>query len=148
MTIGIDFDGTVVKHNYPEVGEDIGAVPVLKRLIECGHKLILFTMRDSKNGTLDDAVNWFKENNIPLYGVNKNPTQSWTDSPKAYCNLYIDDAAFGIPSKIDEETGRKYVDWEKVEKMLEEEGILRKVLKINEEQLRYFINQSIMNVLQ
>ena len=29
-TIAIDFDGTVVTHEYPKVGRDIGAVPVLK----------------------------------------------------------------------------------------------------------------------
>ena len=74
--IGIDFDGTVVTHMYPEVGKDIGAVPVLKRLVDCGNKLILFTMRDSKNGTLQDAINWFKENGIELYGVNTNPSQA------------------------------------------------------------------------
>lgn len=68
-TIGIDFDGTVVTHMYPEVGKDIGAVPVLKKLVDCGNRLILFTMRDSKNGTLQDAINWFKENGIKLYGV-------------------------------------------------------------------------------
>ena len=109
--IGIDFDGTVVTHMYPEVGKDIGAVPVLKRLVDCGNKLILFTMRDSKNGTLQDAINWFKENGIELYGVNTNPSQaSWTDSPKAHCHIYIDDAGLATPTKYDVESGREYVD--------------------------------------
>ena len=104
--IGIDFDGTVVTHEYPRVGRDIGAVPVLKRLVDSGNKLILFTMRDSRNGTLQDAINWFKENGIELYGVNTNPTQAdWTDSPKAHCNFYIDDAALGIPKNFDWKTG-------------------------------------------
>lgn len=123
-TIGIDFDGTVVTHEYPRVGRDIGAVPVLKRLVDSGNKLILFTMRDSRNGTLQDAINWFKKNGIELYGVNTNPTQAdWTDSPKAHCNFYIDDAALGIPKNFDWKTGRNYVDWERVEKLLEEEGL-------------------------
>lgn len=121
--IGLDFDGTVVTHRYPEIGDDIGAVPVLKELVEKGHKFILFTMRSTKNGTLQDAVNWFKENGIPLYGVNSNPTQaSWTDSPKAYCHVYIDDAAMGIPKKFDGE--RKYVDWDKLKELLKEEDLL------------------------
>lgn len=123
-TVGIDFDGTVVTHEYPRVGRDIGAIPVLKRLVESGNKLILFTMRDSRNGTLQDAINWFKKNGIELYGVNTNPTQAdWTDSPKAHCNFYIDDAALGIPKKFDWESGRNYVDWKRVEKLLEEEGL-------------------------
>lgn len=122
--IGIDFDGTVVTHEYPRVGRDIGAVPVLKRLVDSGNKLILFTMRDSRNGTLQDAINWFKENGIELYGVNTNPTQAdWTDSPKAHCNFYIDDAALGIPKNFDWKTGRNYVDWKRVEELLEEEGL-------------------------
>lgn len=49
MDIIIDFDGTCVTHEFPEVGKDIGAVSVLKELIKSGHNLILFTMR-SDNG--------------------------------------------------------------------------------------------------
>jgi hypothetical protein len=30
LIIGIDLDGTCVTHNYPHIGKDIGAVPVLK----------------------------------------------------------------------------------------------------------------------
>lgn len=32
MDIVIDFDGTCVTHEFPLVGKDIGAVPVLKKL--------------------------------------------------------------------------------------------------------------------
>ena len=53
MIINIDFDATCVTHDYPNVGKDIGAIPVLKLLVTEGHKLILFTMRDKKE--LDDA---------------------------------------------------------------------------------------------
>ena len=34
MIIAVDFDGTVVTHEYPRIGNDIGAVPVLKKMIE------------------------------------------------------------------------------------------------------------------
>ena len=122
MYIAIDFDGTCVTHEYPNVGKDIGAIPVLKNLIEKGHKLILNTMRSGK--TLDEAVNWFVSNEIPLYGINHNPTQNrWTDSPKVYANLYIDDASLGTPLRIDN-NGRPYVDWEAVEKYLKDNNIL------------------------
>lgn len=40
MKIAIDFDGTCVYHEFPKVGGDIGAVPVLKRLVEEGHQLV------------------------------------------------------------------------------------------------------------
>ena len=118
LYIGIDFDGTCVTHEYPRVGKDIGAVPVLKKLTDSGHLLILNTMRSGKE--LDDAAQWFIDNDIPLYGVNENPSQkSWTLSPKVYAHLYIDDAALGCPLKMDNAVSdRPFVDWEAVEEYL------------------------------
>lgn len=135
MTINIDFDGTVVSHNFPNVGKSIGAERVLKRLTDAGHQLILFTMRANRDKKkdpidptikdvtgkfLDDAVNWFKQNNIPLYGINTNPTQAnWTTSPKSYAELMIDDSALGCPLKYDLSLSeRPFVDWEQVEQLL------------------------------
>ena len=120
MIIGIDFDGTCVTHEFPATGKDIGAVPVLKRLVEKGHRLILFTVRSntdkgsSPGPHLDNAVQWFKDNDIPLFGVNVNPTQKhWSSSPKAYCNYYIDDAAVGCPLKTDPAlSDRPFVNWD------------------------------------
>ena len=138
MTIAIDFDGTCVSHAFPKIGKDIGAVPVLKELVAKGHKLILFTMRsDVENvpspefegnftGTyLSDAVEWFVQNEIPLYGIQTNPTQRhWTSSPKAYAERYIDDCAIGTPLiKLDEED-RPFVNWYEMKKLLIGEGIL------------------------
>ena len=34
MEICVDFDGTCVTHEFPKVGKDIGAVPVLKKLVD------------------------------------------------------------------------------------------------------------------
>ena len=48
MIVAVDFDGTCVKHKYPLMGEDIGAVPVLKALVAANHLLILYTMRTGK----------------------------------------------------------------------------------------------------
>ena len=140
MEICIDFDGTCVTHEFPKVGKDIGAVPVLKKLVAAGHNLILFTMRsDIEEVTsndygihkqageyLTDAVNWFIDNYIPLHGVNVNPTQhTWTKSPKAYGQLYIDDAALGCPLLYNPEiSDRPFVDWVKVEEMLKVIGVL------------------------
>ena len=120
MDILIDFDGTVVTHKYPKIGNEIdNCVKTLKRLIDSGHNLILFTMRDDIE--LQDAIQWFKSKNIPLYGINKNPTQHiWTTSSKAYGTLIIDDICLGIPLLYDNDSQRDFVDWNKVEKMLEE----------------------------
>jgi len=136
MDIAIDFDGTCVTHEYPKVGEDIGAVPVLKALVAKGHNLILFTMRSHKegispvtgkieNGGLWDALEWFQSNGIPLYGIQSNPGQEeWTSSPKCYAQLYIDDAALGCPLMYDWKIERPFVDWREVEEMLKLKGIL------------------------
>lgn len=141
MEICIDFDGTCVKHQFPNLGEDCPhAVMVLNRLVSSGHKLILFTMRsDIKDPKSEDkslyleggeyltqAVNWFKNKGIPLYGVQTNPTQkTWTHSPKAYGQLYIDDAALGCPLIYPKDKKqRPFVDWVKVASLLEEKGII------------------------
>lgn len=123
MDICIDFDGTCVTHRYPKIGRDIGAVPVLKKLTENGHQLILWTMRSGKE--LQEAVNWFKENDIPLYGVQRNPTQGgWTESPKAYAELYIDDAALGAPTIINNTiSNRKFMNWYEVYIILSNMGL-------------------------
>lgn len=125
MIIAVDFDGTCVTHEYPKVGREIGAVEVLKKLVAKGHHLILFTMRSGKE--LEDAVDWFKGHSIPLYGVNTNPTQKdWTQSPKAYAQLYIDDAALGCPLafEVNENKSRAFVAWGEVELILKRRGIL------------------------
>lgn len=135
MIIAVDFDGTCVTHEFPSIGKDIGAVPVLKELINNGHKLILLTMRSHKivkeNSVpidpLQDAIDWFKRNKIPLYGINKNPNQErWTSSPKVYANIYIDDAALGTPLKYDKDGAISipYVDWDKMRILLKIKGVL------------------------
>jgi hypothetical protein len=134
MIIAVDFDGTCVTHDFPRIGKDIGAIPILKRLVKRGHKLILFTMRsDIENPTSDDynilpqggtyltdAVNWFKENGIELFGINENPDQkSWTNSPKPYAHLYIDDAAFGCPLIVDGRISKRpFVNWDDISSTL------------------------------
>jgi hypothetical protein len=148
LYIVVDFDGTCVTHEYPRVGRDIGAQAVLKELVEAGHKLILFTMRCDKtkmcevqrtvdnmsiritepvviNDSLTQAVKWFKDNDIELFGIQTNPTQAkWTDSPKAYGHIIIDDAALGCPLIKGENGERDYVDWQAVREMLFDMDIL------------------------
>ena len=129
MDIVVDFDGTCVTHEYPEIGREIGATAVLRELADAGHRLILFTIRSNdkkrKNHTLDDAVDWFRQRSIPLFGIQSHPEQQlWTSSPKAYGEMYIDDAALGCPLIIPQNDNRPYVDWKTVRKLLEERNLL------------------------
>lgn len=128
MIIAVDFDGTIVEHQFPRVGPPVpGAVDWMKRFQELGAKLILWTMRsdgraDGSN-PLTDAVEYCRANGIEFWGVNTNPEQAaWTGSPKAYAHVYIDDAAAGTPLVFPHPaTGhdRPYVDWEEVGPLVE-----------------------------
>lgn len=140
MIIAIDFDGTCVTHEFPYVGKEIGAVPILKKLVLKGHELVLNTMRSNiekefqgivlnktqPGNYLNNAIKWFELHGIPLAGVYEHPSQNdWTLSPKAYAELYIDDAALGIPLLENKEySERPFVDWNIVENMLIQKGIL------------------------
>jgi len=123
--ICIDFDGTIVTHEYPKIGKPVkGAIEVMKELHDCGHKLILLTMRGGNE--LIYAVEYCRKNGIEFFAVNENPTQNrWTDSKKVYGNIYIDDAAIGCPLITpDDFISRDYIDWDKVRVMLVDYGIL------------------------
>jgi len=136
----VDFDGTCCTHEFPAIGKDIGAAPVLRELVSAGHQLILWTMRcdHTEPPTSDDpdihpvggnylseAVKWFEDRNIPLYGINTNPTQaSWSSSPKAYGTLCLDDINLGARlSKIAHL--RPFIDWPPTYDDLCHAGILK-----------------------
>ena len=141
MNIAIDFDGTCVAHDFPLIGKDIGAIPVLKKLIKHGHNLILFTMRSDVEKPVSDnpaitaiggkhlseAIKWFSLNGIPLWGIQTNPEQSsWTTSQKAFAHIYIDDSALGCPLKYDSKvSNRAFVDWEEAERILTERNFFK-----------------------
>lgn len=111
MIIGLDFDGTLVTHEYPDIGDDLGAGPWLHQLASMGCRFVLHTMRDGAE--LVAAGAYCRDRlGIALLGVNTNPGQhAWTMSPKAYCHLYVDDAGLGAPTKL---AGPKpAVDWER-----------------------------------
>lgn len=110
MIIAVDFDGTIVKHTFPEIGQPVpSALDWLHKFKLSGARLILWTMRSGLY--LEQAVDYCAQNRVHFFGVNHNPDQmSWTRSPKAYAHLYIDDAAAGCPLVIDPNC-RPYVDW-------------------------------------
>ena len=124
MIIAVDFDGTCVEHDYPAVGMEVeGAVETLRALQSKGHRLILFTMRSGMK--LEAAVKWFKDRKIELWAINKNPEQAeWTESPKVYADIYIDDSALGCPIMFIDGVRRPVVCWAKVRQKLEYDRIL------------------------
>ena len=118
IKIAVDFDGTLVEHKFPDIGRDVpGAFEWIKKWQEAGAKLILWTMRSDRNETecyLHDAVSYCLARGIAFDGVNSGiGDRRWTNSPKAYANIYVDDAAFGCPLTESKEAGaRPMVDWD------------------------------------
>ena len=123
--IAVNFDGTIVTHMYPAIGNDVpNAIKVLHKLQEQGIQLILWTMRSGPQ--LQEAVDYCTNKGISFGGINATPAQSWwTSSPKAYAPIYIDDAALGCPLLSDKSgSGRPMVNWRDVETILQRQGIL------------------------
>ena len=123
MDILIDFDGTCVTHEFPLVGKDIGAAQVLRDLVSNGHRLILFTMR-AEECSIQPAIDWFAENGIALYAVQRQPEQhKFTSSPKALGDLMIDDTALGV-KLYSCRLSRDCVDWQWAAAELQRRGLL------------------------
>lgn len=119
--IAIDFDGTIVTHQYPEVGRELpGAISTIKALCANGHNVFLYTMRDKEH--LDDALCFLKSRGVVISG-NISPAQ-FSTSPKQYASLYIDDAAACTPMCFNYGTGAfadmncPSVDWMKIAEYL------------------------------
>lgn len=111
MIIAVDFDGTIVEHEYPEIGAaNVGAIEWMKKWSDAGASIMLWTMRSGRE--LADAVEYLRQRGIELFGVNENPEQhAWTSSNKQYANLYVDDAAAGCPMITRQGASRPMVDW-------------------------------------
>ncbi|MDR2805577.1 MAG: hypothetical protein LBB85_08070 [Dysgonamonadaceae bacterium] len=98
MTIAVDFDGTIVEHEYPKIGKPIPfALEVLRKLQqEEHHKLILWTMREGR--LLQEAVEYCEKNGVYFYACNKNyPDEEYRegDPRKIGADIYIDDRNIG-----------------------------------------------------
>lgn len=140
MKIAVDFDGTCVSHDFPYVGYEIGAVPVLKLLNKAGARLILDTMRSREY--LTPAVYWLKGSGVDLYSVGKDKTQEdWTSANKCHADLSIDDRNLGVPLLTP-----KAVNWAKITMMLlpffidnniTPDEIEETLQKVKEEQTKY-----------
>ena len=96
MDIAIDFDGTIVKHRFPEIGEEIPfAIETLKLIqSELKHNLILWTVREGEH--LKAALDFCKQRGLSFYAVNANhPDLPDTGPRKIMADMFIDDRNFG-----------------------------------------------------
>lgn len=97
LKIAIDFDGTIVEHEYPDIGKDkLFAFETMRELQKHGALLILWTFRAGEE--LDEAVEYCRKKGIEFYAVNKNYPEEKFDSSisrKINADIYIDDKNIG-----------------------------------------------------
>ena len=99
MIIAVDFDGTIVEHRYPKIGEEKPfAIETLKMLIRDHHQLILWSVREGE--LLDEAVQWCRERGVEFWAVNRDypeedPRHNQHFSRKLKADYFIDDRNIG-----------------------------------------------------
>ena len=96
MVIAVDFDGTIVEHEYPKIGRAIPfAIETLLQLQKEGHILLMWTVRDGD--LLQEAVNYCEKKGRKFYAANKNhPDEDVsTASRKLNAEMFIDDRNLG-----------------------------------------------------
>lgn len=114
----VDFDGTIVEHEFPEIGPALpGALETLRELQERGWKLILYTCREDgkRRKYLTEAVEFLHAHGITLRSVNENLLEDDFREEdlrrKPFANVYIDDRNVG-----------GFVGWAAVRKLLLEDS--------------------------
>ena len=133
MIIFLDFDGTIVEHAYPNIGECVeGCYKVISKLQKAGHKIILNSYRiQSKSGKLKlalDHINACGEGIIePISEFSKskiNPFYWNWDIFMTFSFIFLDDECLGVPLQKGHLNPDRYVvDWEEVDKQFEANGI-------------------------
>ena len=99
MIIAVDFDGTIVEHKYPEIGQEVPfAIDTLKMLIKDQHRLILWSVREG--ALLHEAVEWCRARGVEFYAVNKDYPEEEKEknnhfSRKLKADFFIDDRNVG-----------------------------------------------------
>lgn len=98
MIIAVDFDGTIVEHQYPAIGKPIPfAVETLLHMQKDGHKLILWTVR--KGDLLKEAVDYCAAQGLYFFAENENyrgeTIEKQEYSRKLKADLFIDDRNLG-----------------------------------------------------
>jgi hypothetical protein len=97
IRVAIDFDGTIVEHEYPDIGaEKLFAFETLREMQKRGFRLILWTYRTGKE--LEEALEFCRQRGVEFYAVNKSYPEEVYDetvSRKIDVDLFIDDKNIG-----------------------------------------------------
>ena len=122
MLIAVDFDGTIVEHEYPAIGREIPfATETLRMLINDRHQLILWSVREGE--LLQEAIDWCHERGVDFYAINRDFPEEDVEknihfSRKLKVDLFIDDRNVGgLP------------DWGTIYRMISENKTWRDIIR-------------------
>lgn len=103
LVLAIDFDGTIVDHKFPLIGElKPYAKEVINRLFDKGHEIIIWTCR-SEPRDIKNMKDFLDNNGIKYNRINENSRRvTFGCWPKIYANMYIDDRGFFFDEIADE----------------------------------------------
>lgn len=98
LTVAVDFDGTIVTHEYPKIGKDIPfAIDTLIRLQKDFHVcLLLWTVREGVE--LDEAVAYCRTRGLEFNAINNNYYEEKKEDNmprKLKADVFIDDRNIG-----------------------------------------------------
>lgn len=101
VILSIDFDGTIVKDEYPGIGKPLpGAIQAINELYESGYCIIINSCRARDKE--DEMIGWLNRNGVKYCHCNENCCERIvkyrTDCRKISADIYIDDKSLFAPS--------------------------------------------------
>lgn len=125
MIIYLDFDGTVVEHQYPIIGRyNKGSLELVRKLQDAGHEIVLNTYRiEIKDNSFEESMSYLNDSKI-IHPITKytdvkiHPLDWNLDAAIELGELFIDDIAKGIPLIPAVYSNTKMVDWDTIENEL------------------------------
>lgn len=91
LICALDFDGVIVEHSFPEMGELLPFVTQGMHALHEKFHIIIWTCRDGN--FLVEAAQLLKKERLPFDRLNENIVPYFTR--KVYADLYIDDRNLG-----------------------------------------------------
>lgn len=133
MIIYLDFDGTVVEHQYPIIGKhNPGSFEVIKKLQDAGHEIVLNTYRvEIDTESFDEAMSYLNNSKIisPITKYTTEKIHPFEWDLVAYINsneIYIDDICPNIPLIDADASLGKMVNWKEVDQLFLDAGVYNK----------------------
>jgi hypothetical protein len=106
MVIAVDFDGTIVEHEFPDIGPlKEGAIEALMAFKKAGHQIVIWTCR--KGEEEKELRQFLTEKQIPFDTINSPVPGFDLSTRKIYADVYIDDKALRFKD-----------NWSEIRKML------------------------------